>query len=176
MRLSKLKLSILAAGVGFLALSTAVLSQVFVPVLTVFGQTDLIQVIPNGSPSAQSQYATIPSVTNVTGYYVSTPVTNFTYTFTNGVTQAVFTPAGTLALGYTTLAQTPSDGTQNCIFSSTAFTALNVCSAVTGTGQIPTTCTTSNIVGGVTSLSANATACYLYKATGVAAGTWYRMR
>lgn len=168
----KLKHILIGAAVGLLALSTAVLSQVSLPLRTVLAQTDLIQIIPLGQPSAQSVYDTVPGVTNVTGYYVSTPPTSFTYTFTTGITNAVFTPSATLASGYITLASTPSDGGMNCIFSSTAITNFNLCTASTGVGN----CTTTGIVGGITTLAANGVACYVYKNTGTPSATWYRMR
>jgi hypothetical protein len=176
----RIKRLLIAAGVSFLVLSTlvlspfgsAVLSQVSVALRTVLAQNDLIQIIPNGQPSAQSQYATLPRVTNVTGYYTSTPLTGFSYQFAGGITNAAFTPAGTLASGYVTLASTPSDGAVNCVFSSTAITQFNVCTASTGIGN----CTTTGIVGGITTLAANGTACYFFKGSGVASGTWYRMR
>lgn len=167
-----LKKILIGAGAAFLALSAAVLAQVVVPQLPYLQQTDIIQVIPNGQPSAQSQYATVPKVTNVTGYYTSTPNAGASYTFTSGITNAAFTPAGTIASLYVTLAQNASDGAVNCLFSTQTITALYLCTASTGFGN----CTTTGINNAVTTLSANASACYFYKRTGVGSQAWYRMR
>ena len=161
---------LIGAAIGFLALTGVVLSQVQpVPTVSILHPTDLMQVVPLGQPTAQSQY-TIPNrVSNTYGYYkspASAPATNFVYQFSDTVTYASFTPSGTLAYGYMVLNTAPSDGTRNCFFSTAAITTLGVCIS-TPTGS----CTTTGINAGVTTLAANAGACYLYSASNQ---TWDR--
>lgn len=80
--------------------------------------------------------------------------TGFSYTFGNYQQEMLFEPAGTLAAGYVTLAPTPVDGSKACVFSTQIITALSVSANV---GQ--------TIVNAVTSLAANARACYLYSSS-----------
>lgn len=146
-------------------LGAAALAQIGVTppqVQTVSPTADRIQVVPNGAPQAQSQYASPAQITAVHGYYKSVPLTGFTYTFSNAVGYAAFNPAGTLAALYIVLAPSPSDGTRACIFSSQTITALYVAA---NTGQ-----SINNAISG-TSLSANTGACYLYSASNL---TWDR--
>ena len=162
---------LIAAGLAFLALSGGVLSQsISVNTVSIINPTDLIQIIPLGQPSAQSQYVSPQKISNTYGYYkspASAPTSGFVYTFAANVTYASFTPSGTLAYGYVALAAAPSDGTRNCIFSTQTITTLYVCVTSTGTGN----CVTTNLNAAVTTLAANATACYLYSATNT---TWDR--
>ena len=165
-----LKKIMLAVGVGFLALSGAVLSQVItLPQVAIITPTDLIQIIVRGQPNVQSQYVSPQKISNTYGYYkspASQPGSGFVYTFANNVTYASFTPSGTIAYGYMVLNAAPSDGTRNCMFSTATITTLYVCTVSNGQ-----TCTTTGINAGVTTLAANATACYLYSATNQ---TWDR--
>ena len=156
----KLRSLLIGAGLSAALAAIAIAQSVSVPSRGVITQADLIQVIPNGAPSAQSVYNTIPQITNVSGYYKSVPLTGWTYTFTSGVTFAAFNPAGTLATGFIYLSPSPSDGTRNCIFSTQAYTALTLYAA---SGQ--------TLNNAVTSLSANTSACYLYSASNL---TWDR--
>ncbi len=160
-----LKKIMLAVGVGFLALSGAVLSQVItLPQVSILNPTDLIQIIVKGQPTAQSQYVAPQKISNTPGYYkspASQPTSSFLYTFANNVSYASFTPSGTIAYGYIALNAAPSDGTRNCMFSTQTITTLYVC--VTSTG--PTNCVTTNLNAAVTTLAANATACYIYSAS-----------
>ena len=158
----------LLIGVGLLATIGLVAAQTApVPKVSVTHQTDLIQVIPNGAPSAQSVYGTIPQITNAPGYYKSIPTTGFTYQWAQGVTYASFAPAGTIAVGYVTLASNPSDGSRNCIFSTNTITALYVCVTSTGVGN----CVQTGLNAAVTTLSANTSACYTYSTSN---STWDR--
>jgi hypothetical protein len=162
MRLNKWAL----AAIAFLALSTAVVSQVItVPQVSTLNQTDLIQVIPNGSPSAGNQYAPVPRITNVTGFYkggANTSTPGFTYAFGTDVTIASFVPGSTTTYAYITLATNPSDGSSNCIFSKSAITFTYICTASTGKGN----CTSTAVNDGITTLAANTRACYQWsKAT-----------
>ena len=151
------------ASISLLALGALAIAQtISVPQRTVLTQTDLIQVIPGGIPSAQSVYSTPEQITNVAGYYKAATTTGFTYTFTNAVTYAALRPAGTLAAGYVILAPTPSDGSRNCVFTTQTITAFYVAA---NTGQ-----SINNAFAG-TALSANTGACYLY---GASNATWDR--
>lgn len=156
----RMKYLLIAAGVGFLGLSAAVLAQVSVPQVSIINPTDLIQVIPLGQPSAQSKYATPAQITSQSGYYKSVPTSSFTFTFGNSQTTAAFKPAGTLSYGYVTFAPAPSDGAQQCVFSTTAITTLYMSA---NTGQ--------TLADAVTTLAANGKVCYLYS---VSNATWNR--
>lgn len=129
---------------------------------------DKVKIIPRGNPSAQDTYVTPAQITGVFGYYKSPangsgqPLTGFTYTFTDNVTYASFTPAGTLAAGYFVMPPNPSDGQRACIFTTTQITGAYWAA---NTGQ--------TIVNGLsnTTLSANTGACYTY---GASNATWDR--
>lgn len=163
-----LKAILIAAGVGFLALTGVVMSQVpFVPTVPTTHQNDLVQIIPNGAPSAQSVYATPAQITNAPGYYKSVPATGFTYQWGPAVTFAAFNPAGTLAAGYMTLASNPSDGSRNCVFSTQTVTLLYICATSTGVGN----CVQTGVNNPVTTLAANTSACYTYSLSNA---TWDR--
>lgn len=156
----KFKYPLIGAGIAFLALAGAVHSQVPLPQVTIINPTDLIQVVPLGQPSAQSRYATPAQITSQSGYYKSTPISNFTFTFGNSQTTAAFTPAGTLNYGYVTFAPNPSDGAQQCVFSTNAITTLYLSAS---TGQ--------TLTGAATTLAANGKLCYLYSLSNA---TWNR--
>lgn len=157
-----MKKSIFAlAAIGLLAASAVAYSQAPVPQVQVLHpNADRIQVIPNGAPSAQSVYASPAQITAVKGYYYSVPTTGFRFTFENSQSRAVFDPAGTLASGYVTMAPTPSDGTEACVFSTAAITLL-----------YPTANTGQTVNDAVTTLAANAKVCYLWAAS---QSTWVR--
>lgn len=150
-------------AVGFLAISgIAVIAQtVAVPqVQTISPTADRIQIIPRGAPSAQSVYASPAQITATKGYYKSSPLTNFTFTFAANQAIAAFTPAGTLSTATVTLAAIPSDGTEECIFSTQTLTSLTINA---NAGQ--------SIANAVTTLTANGKVCYLY---GQSTATWNR--
>lgn len=152
---------ILAAAAGFLVLGGIALAQVSSPqVSTIHPTTDLVQVVPNGQPSAQSVYATPAQITATRGYYKSVPASSFTFTFGNSQSVASFKPAGTLAYGYITFAANPSDGTEACFFSTGAVTTLYLSA---NTGQ--------TLADAVTAATANTRYCYLY---GLSNATWNR--
>jgi hypothetical protein len=144
-----------------LAFGGAVMAQISVPQVSTINPTaDLMQVIPSGQPGPQSVYATPAQITATRGYYRSAPASLFTYTFGNAVALAAFDPSGTLAYGYVTMAPTPSDGTEACVFSTAAITTLYL---TANTGQ--------TLSDAVTTLAANARNCYVYAKS---AATWYR--
>lgn len=159
----KLKTLLIAAAIGFIGLSGAVLSQ-SAPVVPFLHPTDLIQVVPFGQPSAGNQYATPPQLTNQFGYYKSgaNAASTGTYTFGPNVTYAMFENSGTLAGFYTTLAANPADGALNCSF---AIGALTIFGVAANTGQ--------SINNAVTTLGALGSVCYMYSLSNA---TWDRVR
>jgi hypothetical protein len=142
------------AAVGLLAFAGAVIAQVAPQVQSINSSTDLVQIVPGGAPSAQSVYANVGRLTASQGYYRSVPTTNFFFTFSGDQHIAAFDPAGTLGTGSVTLAANPGNGLEQCVFSTTAVTALTV-NANTG----------ATINDAVTTLAANAKVCYLYAAS-----------
>lgn len=150
-----------AAGLAFLLLSGAVLSQsISVPQVSVINPTDLFQIIPKGQPVAGNVYATPAQITAQSGYYKSIPGSLFTYTFANSTSYAAFAPAGTIAYGYVTLAPAPSDGARECVFTTNTITTLYLAAS---SGQ--------TLNNAVTTLAANTGVCYLYSASNT---TWDR--
>lgn len=148
--MKKLLLSTLA--VGLLAASAIAYAQTAVPqAVTISPTLDRIAIIPNGQASAQSTFASPSQITVTKGYYKSIPAAAFTFTFATNQAIAAFDPAGTLATGTVTLATNPSDGSEQCVFTTAAITALTVSA---GTG--------ATISDAVTTLAANAKVCYLY--------------
>lgn len=156
-----MKKLLIAAGLAFLALSGAVLSQtISVPQVSIVNPTDLIQIIPKGAPSAQSVYATPSQITSQSAFYTSVPASLFTFTFANNQTVAAFEPASTLAYGYITFAPSPSNGAQECFYSKSAITTLYL---TANTGQ--------TVNDAVTTLAAAAKNCYIYTVSSL---TWNR--
>lgn len=159
--MNKTKITLIAAGLAFLGLSGAVLSQsVNAPQVTIINPTDLIQIVPFGQPRAQSVYTTPSLLTAQKGSYKSAPASGFTFTFANNQALAAFDPAGTLAYGYVTLAPLPSDQTEECIFSTEAITTLYLSANSNQT-----------LSDGVSTLAANARVCYSYSLSNA---TWNR--
>lgn len=92
-----------------------------------------------------------------------TPLTGFTITMAAGQTNLNLTPAGTLATGTVALPPNPVNGQKVVLFSSQTITALTLNAGATPTG--------TTIVGGVTTLAANAPVAYVYQLSN---NTWYR--
>lgn len=178
--MTRLKTVLIAASVGFLALTGAVLSQSALTPNVGAGNMrpsqDLVQIIPRGAPSSQSRYVTSAQLNTVYGFYKS-PNTftagNFSYNVSDGITYANFYPSSTVTTAYFGLALTPSDGQLNCIFSSATITNAYIClNGVSSAGS--SSCTTTGInVPLAGSLTANTRVCYLY---GVATATWDRVQ
>ncbi len=109
-----------------------------------------------------------PSIGDVTYYgplggtYTKlVPVTGFRATFTANQSQLILNPAGTLALGYVTMAPSPvPDGQPACVFSSQTISTLNMAANV---GQ--------TLNNALTSLTANVRACWIYSLSNT---TWDR--
>lgn len=159
MHLKKLLLGV--AALGLIAGAMGVNAQVNAPQVSTINPTaDLIQIVPRGQPSAQSRYAT-PALLAVTGgYYKSVPATGFTYTFGNNIRVAAFDPGATISTGTVTMSPNPSDGAEQCIFSTATITTLTVGA---NTGQ--------TIADAATTITANGRICYLYSLSNA---TWNR--
>lgn len=157
-----MKKLLISAALGFLALSGAVIAQaISVPTVSTVNPTaDRVQIVPNGQPSARSVYASPAQISGDYDYYRSAPASLFTFTFDNTQHIAAFKPSGTIAYGYVTLAPNPSDGTEECIFSTQTITTLYLSAN-----------TNQTLDSAVTTLAANTRNCYIY---GLSAATWYR--
>lgn len=144
-------------------LAGAAFAQVNAPQVSTINPTaDLIQIIPGGQPSAQSRYTTPALLTATGGYYKSTAGSGgaLNYTFANAQRLAAFDAGGTITSMYWTMAPAPSDGTEQCVFSTGAITFL-----------YPTANTGQTVSDAVSTLAANGRVCYLY---GSANATWNR--
>lgn len=153
------KTFILAAAV-VVALAGLAIAQTVPQVQTLNPTADRVQIIPRGAPSAGNVYASPAQITAAMGYYKSVPASLFTFTFGNAQRVAAFDPSGTLDYGYVTLAPAPSDGTEQCVFSTAAITTLYLSASA---GQ--------TLADAVTTLAANGRNCYLY---GTSNATWNR--
>lgn len=151
------------ALIGALALVGVALAQVIpVPSANPVGQGDLVQILKNGAPSAQSVYAPAGGIGSMDQYVFNTPLTGFTLTGTNYTSLLYLTPAGTLATGTVTMPALENDGQRFCIASSQTQTALTV---TANTGQ--------TIVGtAVTALVIGTQVCWVYRASTL---SWYRV-
>jgi hypothetical protein len=89
-----------------------------------------------------------------------TPVTGFTATPAQGITQLVLNPAGTLATGTITFPQLPGDNQPFCVMSSQAITALTL-----------NTADGTTINGAATTLAANSSIKWRFQS---AANAWFR--
>lgn len=93
-------------------------------------------------------------------YAKAVPSTGFTLAMSNAQKLLELNPAGTLAAGYVNLAPSPTDGTDQCVFSSKAITNF-----------YPTAINGASINNAVTTLAANTRVCYLYSLSNT---TWDR--
>lgn len=147
-----MKKSLIALAVLGLIGSGAALAQVnTLPVVPTIGTSDLIQIVPGGQPTPQSQFASAAAIAGVPGYVKVVPLTAFSLTFGNTQTYLLLKPAGTLATGTITTAPNPSDGQRMCIRSTQTQTALTL---TANTGQ--------TITSAVTALTANTPVCYTF--------------
>jgi hypothetical protein len=120
----------------------------------------VVQDVPRGVPSAQSQYVAIGTIAGVPTYVYNVPVTSFSLTFANAQVYYILNPAGTLTAGTVTMAPNPSDAQRECIVSTQIVTTLTV----TGnTGQ--------TVVGQTTGLAAGTAECFTYVAP---LATWFK--
>jgi hypothetical protein len=154
-----MKKILIGAVLGALAIGGYAVAQVIpVPQVPALGQTDLVQIIPRGAPSAQSVYAPAGGVAGVEQYSYQVPLTAFAITVPAYVSLLYLNPAGTLATGAVTMETTPSDGQKFCLESTQTQTAITVSA---NTGQ---TMLTTIGLGAVTALVANTRVCYYYNA------------
>ena len=155
---------IVAAAAGLFGFAAAALAQtISVPQVQKINQNDLIQVVPNGKPSAQSVYATPAQINSQMGYQVASPATGFTYKFGNSDSQIVLTHSATIASGTVTLAAAPSDGAEECLYAQNQVTSL-----VVAKGDSAQT-----LNNAVTTIAALAKVCYLYT---LSTNTWNRSK
>lgn len=161
---------ILIASVALVALfAGAVVAQVTLPqVQTVDPTADRVQVVPNGSPSAQSKYASPAQLATTSYAVVRTPTTTsagdgYTSTFLNYQSELILLPASTMSYAYVTMAPIPSDGARQCVFSKSAITALWVQENDASVDQ--------SVDNQATTLAANARTCMTYQKSNL---TWYR--
>jgi hypothetical protein len=153
--MNKKSLIALAVVAGF-GLSAALAQSITPPQVPSIGQTDLVQIITTGIPSAQSQYITAPAVAGVDLYSYQIPLTAFAITVPAHTALMYLNPAGTLATGAFTMEATPSDGQHLCFEDTQIQTAVTISAA---TGQ---TMLTSIGLGAVTAFAANTRYCYFY--------------
>jgi hypothetical protein len=148
----KINKTMIAAGVGVLAFIGVAISQVIsVPQVSIVNPTDLLQIIPLGQPSAANVFAKPAQITSQSGYQKYAQGTG-TYTFGNSDSYIVLHPSTTISSLTIVLAAAPSDGARECFFSAGAGITTLVVSANTG----------QSINNAITTLAANAGACYLY--------------
>lgn len=155
--MKKLFLGALAL-LGAIALGTGgfAIAQSVVPQVKSIGQSDLVQVIPNGAPSAGNVYAPAGAVAAVELYSYQVPLTAFTITPPDHTSLLYLNPAGTLATGTLTMMLNPSDGQKFCVEDTQTQTAITV-SANTGQSML-----TSIGLGAVTALTANTKYCWYF--------------
>jgi hypothetical protein len=137
-----------AALVMLAGIAGVALAQVLpVPQVQSLGLTDLVQVVPQGIPTASSQYAPVGAVAGVENYSYQIPLTAFAITVPAHVDLLYLNPAGTLATGAVTFEPNPSDGQRFCFQSTQVNTAITY---TANTGQSfggianPTTYTVAN--------------------------------
>lgn len=121
-----------ALAAALLAGGLAAYAQVSVPPRGPMTQSDLIQVIPGGQPSAQSVYATPGQLSGTEGYSYQVPLTAFSITPSDTTTFLYINPAGTLATGTLTMPAHPGDGQKFSFESSQTQTAITIAA---NTGQ-----------------------------------------
>lgn len=153
-------MKILALLAGLLAAGSAFAQVPTVPTVSSVGATDLIQDVVNGTPQAQSYYATAGLIGNTTSVAYSVPVTAFTITQGVGTTWTIINPAGTLGTGTFTFNATPTNGSRAC------FVTTQTQSAVTFTGN-----TGQTVTGAPTSMSAGTAVCFSYVSS---VSTWFK--
>lgn len=130
-----------------------------VPQISAMSQTDAVQVVPKGVPSAQSVYAPPGGIAGIEQYAYSVPVTGFSIVVPKFVALVYINPATTpLATGTLTMPVTPGDGQKVCLEDTGVVTALTV-SANTGQSML-----TSIGLGALTATVANTKYCWFFNA------------
>lgn len=155
----KLKALILGGFAALFALA-AFAQSVPLPSALPLGPLDQVQIIKNGQPSAQSQYAPVGAVSGVQAYQnLGVIVTAQTFAVSAGVTNVFAQPAGTLAAVTLTAPANPSDGQYICFTSTQTTTALTL---APNSGQ--------TVVNGTVAGVANAATCWTFVRP---SNTWY---
>ena len=153
--MTRLRILVLALA-GILGLSVAIAQTYPVPIVGAHNAPDLVQVIPNGVPTAQSQFCQWNCITNVYGYYKNgTGTQNQTYSTGANLSYVTWANASAIAYLYLYLPTAPLDGAKNCYFSIGAVTAMTLYAGLT----------TQTLNNAITAMSANTQYCYLYSAS-----------
>ena len=139
-----MKYRLLVTGLlGAALLGGAVIAASTLPQVVSVGPTDLIQVIPQGVPSAGNKYGTAAQINGVVGYVNGgVASTGWAHTFGNAETNFFMQPAGALATGAITAAPKPGDGQRECFLSTQTQTAITW---TANTGQSITNAPTAGV-------------------------------
>jgi hypothetical protein len=158
--MKKLLLPALLAVIVALGGHVAIAQPVQVPYLANTTQSDAIQDIPRGVPSANSYFVTPGQIAGAPSYTYNVPVTGFALTFANNQDWYILNPAGTLATGAITFAPNPSDAQRECVASTQIVTTATF---TANTGQ--------TVVGAPTALAVGTAVCFTYVAP---LATWFK--
>lgn len=160
-----------ALGVaGLLVAAGLAVAQTYPPpqAPTIHNTTDLIQIVPNGIPSAQAQFAAPGQISNAPQYVknvvgaAGTVQTTYTNYFAQAQTYVLMILTATEPYGYSYSALAPSDGARECTTASGG-TITNFYFQASGTQTV-----TGGAVG---SLSSGSSACFTYSLSNT---TWDR--
>jgi hypothetical protein len=161
--MKRLRILVLALA-GVLGLSVAVAQVIPVPIVATHQSPDLMQVIPNGIPNAQSQYCQWNCITNVFGYYKNgTGTQNQTYSTGANLSYVTWANASSITTLSVYLPTAPLDGAKNCYFSIGGAGTLNLYAGLT----------TQTLNNAITAMTANTQYCYLYSVSNT---SWDRVQ
>ncbi len=157
------------AALGVLGLAGVAFAQsIGIPqVPVIHPTTDLIQIVPNGQPQSQAQFA-IPAALasqeqyQKINYSVTATSPAYTVSFSNFQTDIVIQAAGTITYTYINFAPAPSDGARECVYANQTVTTAY---PTANTGQ------TVNASNTITAMTASTRYCFLYSASNL---TWDR--
>lgn len=161
-----------ALGVaGLLVAAGLAVAQTYPPPTapTIHNNTDLIAIVPNGIPSAQSQYVPPAEISNAPGYVKVTPTTaigspGYYNTFAANQSYMIVVLTTTMPYSYNYTAASPSDGARECISGSGGAITQATLWATAASGQTVTG-------GSNVSVSSNSSACWTYSLQNL---TWDR--
>ena len=158
---------LVAGAMAVSALAGVAIAQQISPIPKVanIGTSDLFPEVVGGQPSVPQYYASAAQIAGAPSYQQSTPLTGFSLAFVAGQKNWTITPAGTLATGAFTTEPNPSDGQEECLFSTQTQTAVTL--------SPNTTVFTQTITNAITAMAANTRYCYQFSK---AASTWYRVQ
>jgi hypothetical protein len=156
--MKRLRILVLALA-GVLGLSVAIAQVPSIPIIGNHLAPDLMQVIPNGVPNAQSQFCAWNCITNVYGYYKNgTGTQNQTYNTPANTSLVHWGNASAIANLYLYLPSAPLDGAQNCYLSIGGVTAMTLYAGLTA----------QTLNNAITAMTANTRYCYLYSVSNTA--------